>query len=174
VSFKAKLAGASNSKGKQYPVGTFEICLGGTAAAPTLAFKQSVQGVNDYNGYKLASTLTSLGDFGFDDNGSNGSNSSAIVNLQCDPAVDVAKCKASSVSISGWTAALTARDDGAAAPTAADVASLVKGLCTPLATIPKGVPKTARSATIAILAGGSTTGYAPTYFTAAKKATCPA
>jgi hypothetical protein len=41
VSFKAKLAGATNPRGKQYPVGTFEVCLAlGEVNDPVISIKQ--------------------------------------------------------------------------------------------------------------------------------------
>jgi hypothetical protein len=177
IPFKAKLLGATKAGStKQYPVGTFEVCLDqGKKTNPAITTKQNVQGVNNYNGY-LLSAVTSKKDVELDSVFADSNNTTSSNNtttgltvLQCDPKTDLFACKYSSVSISGWTTDKITRDeelDNAA------LQAFVLALCNKLTSPPKGVPKTATLATIAILAGGSTTGYPAAYFTTAKKNVC--
>jgi hypothetical protein len=131
-----------------------------------------VQGVNNYNGFKFASTLTSLNDFDFGfSNGTTGNNTNAtgyVYVAQCDPAKEtIGQCAFQSLVMSGYID--PPAWDGTK-PFDADMTAFVKGLCTPLGSITKGVPKTARSATVSIVAKGIV--YKATYFTAPKKVSC--
>jgi hypothetical protein len=175
IPFKAKLLGATKSGStKQYPVGTFEVCLDqGKKTNPAITTKQNVQGVNNYNGYLLSAVTGKKDDafdlFSADNNTTGGNNTTGLTVLQCNPATDLFQCKYSSVSISGWTTdKITRQEDNANAA----LQAFVLALCNKLTSPPKGVPKTATLATIAILAGGSTTGYPAAYFTTAKKNQC--
>jgi hypothetical protein len=177
IPFKAKLLGKVKSGTKQYPVGTFEVCLAqGKKTNPSITTKQNVQGVNNYNGYLLSAVTGKKDDFAdiiFADasnNTTSGNNTSTgLTVLQCNPTTDLFQCKYSSVSISGWTTTPISRD-GEEANLA--LQAFVLALCNKLTSPPKGVPKTATLATIAILADGSTTGYPAAYFTTPKKNEC--
>jgi hypothetical protein len=123
-----------------------------------------VQGVNEYNGYVITPLVTASDDFGY----ATSNNTTALTVIQCDPNIDLFKCKQAQVSVSGYLGVAITRDFN----DASTYASLAKSLCTQLTTIPTGVPKTARSVTIGILAKASTTPYGVTYFTAPKSKKC--
>ena len=138
--------------------------------------------MNNYNGFKLtslskstsrAAELLDLAWAGNDTNKTNSTNTTAgpIIFTQCNPATDIFKCAYSSVKVKGYTE--LSPDDATPATNpfqTPSMAAFINGLCEQLSPVPEGAPKTARAASVAIMAGGKT--YTAAYFTAPKNLKC--